>query len=541
MADVVRYKLFLNSNKTIVEIFQREVGKTQRYMYIPSDLISKADASTISEIITNGGNIANACVFDEINGGKTFYFTWKVKESLKRAESKVFEDIQDFLRSSRASTNVVTASNTTFKKLNLNPFQFKVGDTFEDTSTKDTWTIEDIIKSVDNYVIKKERTGGIININRNVFEDEVKNGRIIRIFVNQPAQSVTAITNKQFNDKILDELQKVQDGDVVKTTRKKDGSVFNEIVVKSISTSGNSWSINGIDRGVTASLYKDYWEEVLKKGDLEVQIIKKGQAQLFKIGDKVKIRKDSEFYTSNNPTMNPRDTVGEIKSIQSPLSTTYNIEVKWSSNQRVNNYKEDDLELATQAQKFKVGDKIKIKKDSKFYGDGARNPKDKIGEITEIDLKEGRKLPIRVTWSDGAKNTYNEDDLEFYQGLNSTLKVVCILNEKQGIIEDLEGQESATGGGRVWNIFFNDGIELLCYRDEFFVEGDVLQLESPSYSPKILVNKISIPNNSVNYYLIEKATGNVGTNLEKNTIPDLFTFSIKLVDKVNISDIRVSE
>jgi hypothetical protein len=125
--------------------------------------------------------------------------------------------------------------------------------------------------------------------------------------------------------------------------------------------------------------------------------------------------------------------------------------------------------------------------------------------------------------------------------LNNLLKVVCLLNEKQGIIEDLAGQESATGGGRVWNIFFNDGTELLSYRDEFFVEGDVLQLSSPSYSPKILVNKISIPNNSVYYYLIEKSSGNVGANLEENTIPDLFTFSIKLVDKVNISDISTNQ
>ena len=150
MADVVRYKLFLNSNKTIVEIFQREVGKTQRYMYIPADLISKADASTICEIITNGGNIANACVFDEINGGKTFYFTWKVNESLKRAESKVFEDVQDFLRSSRASATTTSVTLKRGPKIILNPFLFKIGDTFEDTSTKDMWTIEDIIKKLAN-------------------------------------------------------------------------------------------------------------------------------------------------------------------------------------------------------------------------------------------------------------------------------------------------------------------------------------------------------------------------------------------------------
>jgi len=463
MADVVRY--WWNYKSTNIEIFQREVGKTQRYMYIPTNLISKADTSTICEIITNGGNIANSCVVDVINGGATYYFTWKVIESLKRAEAKVYDEVVDFLRSSKASAPTITASNTAFTP--LNPFLFKVGDTFEDTSTKDMWTIEDIIKSVDNYVIKKERTNGLVNINRNVFEDEVKNGRVVRIFVNQPAQSVTAITNKQFNDKVLEELQKVEKGDIIKITR-KDGTLYTLIEVIEFTNNGIvEWDIKGlVNNGSDARFYEDYWQEVLKKGDLEVQIIKKGQAQTFKVGDKVKIRKDSIF-----------------------------------------------------------------------YGDGTKNPKDKIGEITEIDLKEGRRLPIRVTWSDGAKNTYNEDDLEFYQGLNYPLKVVCILNEKQGIIEDLEGQESATGGGRVWNIFFNDGTELLCYRDEFFVEGDVLQLESPSYSPKILVNKINIVNDSIIYNLIEKATSKLGTNIGSNIevkIQDLFTFSIKFVDKVNI-------
>lgn len=465
MADVVRY--WWKYKSANIEIFQREVGKTQRYMYIPTNLITRTDAEKICEIITNGGNIANACVVDVINGGATYYFTWKVTESLKRAEAKVYDEVVDFLRSSKASAPTISASNTSTQsqKIAVNSFLFKVGDNFEDTTTGKVWKIVGINVAYDAYEIQKDTATNTLNINRNVLEQEVSSGRLQLIFVNQPVQSVTAITNKQFNNNVLNELQNVEKGDVIKIIRKKDGSIYNEFQVIDLRLGQNGWYIKVDNKGTEADLYYDYWEVVLEKGDFEVQIIKKAQAQ-----------------------------------------------------------------------KFKVGDKVKIRKDSGFYGDGARNPKDKIGTITEIDLEDGLDLPIRVTWADGAKNTYSEADLEDYQPINNLLKVVCLLNEKQGIIEDLAGQPSATGGGTVWNIFFNDGTELLSYRDEFFVEGDVLQLSSPSYSPKILVNKINIGANSVNYYLIEKATGNVGTNLEENTIPDLFTFSIKLVDKVNIGD-----
>jgi hypothetical protein len=462
MADVIRY--YRSFKSKVIEIFQREVGKTQRYMYIPTNLITRTEAEKICEIITNGGNIANACVVDVINGGATYYFTWKVTESLKRAEADVFLKVFSYLELQKSKQSASTTTTT-----NAN-FLFKVDDNFEDNTTDNVWKIVGINVAYDAYEIQKDNTTITLNINRNVFETEVSSGRLKLIFVNQPAQNVTAITNKQFNNNVLNELQDVQKGDVIKIIRKKDGSIYNEVEVVSFQIGTKEWYIKVDNKGQSADLYLDYWEEVLKTGDLEVQILKKGQAQ---------------------PSI------------------------------------------------FKVGDKVKIRKDSGFYGDGARNPKDKIGTITEIDLEDGLDLPIRVTWADGAKNTYNDNDLEVYQPLNNLLKVVCLLNEKQGIIEDLAGQESATGGGRVWNIFFNDGIELLSYRDEFFVEGDVLQLSSPSYSPKILVNKINIGANSVNYYLIEKATGNVGTNIEENTIPDLFTFSIKLVDKVNIQDLKI--
>jgi len=463
MADVVRY--WWNYKSTNIEIFQREVGKTQRYMYIPTNLISKADTSTICEIITNGGNIANSCVVDVINGGATYYFTWKVIESLKRAEAKVYDEVVDFLRSSKASAPIITASNTTFKQ--LNPFLFKIGDTFEDTSTKDMWTIEDIIKSVDNYVIKKERTNGLININRNVFEDEVKNGRVVRIFVNQPAQNITAITNKQYNNQILNELQDVKKGDIIKIIRKKDGSIYNEVQVLSFEIGTKEWYIKVDNKGQSADLYLDYWEEVLKTGDLEVQILKKGQAQLFKIGDKVKIRKDSIF-----------------------------------------------------------------------YGDGTKNPKDVIGEITEIET-EPNGLPIRVTWSGGAKNAYEEQDLELLTSQQAQvpsvdkLPVYCLRSgfRKVGYIKDVIGEIDSFTNARRWKVDFKDGTNALCYRQEFFVEGDVLELKKGfSYEAKILVSKIE--DYEIIYYL-ENNNKNDWSNTPISNPPSAFLdYEISVLDPI---------
>jgi hypothetical protein len=361
-----------------------------------------------------------------------------VNESLKRAESKVFEDVQDFLRSSRASAATTSVTLKRGPILVLNRFVFKVGDSFEDTSTKDIWTIEDIIKSVDNYVIKKERTNGVININRNVFEDEVKNGRVVRIFVNQPAQNITAITNKQYNNQILNELQDVKKGDIIKIIRKKDGSIYNEVQVLSFEIGTKEWYIKVDNKGQSADLYLDYWEEVLKTGDLEVQILKKVQAQ---------------------------------------------------------------------ASIFKVGDKVKIKKDSIFYGDGTKNPKDVIGEITEIET-EPNGLPIRVTWSGGAKNAYEEQDLELLTSQQAQvpsvdkLPVYCLRSgfRKVGYIKDVIGEIDSFTNARRWKVDFKDGTNALCYRQEFFVEGDVLELKKGfSYEAKILVSKIE--DYEIIYYL----------------------------------------
>lgn len=64
-----------------------------------------------------------------------------------------------------------------------------------------------------------------------------------------------------------------------------------------------------------------------------------------KVGDKVKIRKDSEFYKDNWEN-NPRDVVGVITSLNgSGAEVGLPIDVKWPGIDPVNDYAEADLEV----------------------------------------------------------------------------------------------------------------------------------------------------------------------------------------------------
>jgi hypothetical protein len=56
--------------------------------------------------------------------------------------------------------------------------------------------------------------------------------------------------------------------------------------------------------------------------------------------------------------------------------------------------------------KFKIGDKVLIRKDSRFYGDPNSNPKDTYGYIHSL------KYSIIVKWENGMRNGYSGRDLK---------------------------------------------------------------------------------------------------------------------------------
>lgn len=69
--------------------------------------------------------------------------------------------------------------------------------------------------------------------------------------------------------------------------------------------------------------------------------------------------------------------------------------------------------------KFKVGDKVKIRKDSMYYRDTATNPKDTRGEVKSVNSCGSE---IEVMWDNGFLNVYSESDLEFWRFTKADLK-----------------------------------------------------------------------------------------------------------------------
>ena len=115
MADVIRYFFFINTTK--IDIFQREVGKTKRYMSIPTNLISEQQAIGICNIINNGGNIDVMCTYNLQAISAKYSFDWKVKESLKRAEASVYDQIAPFLKgNTNAATSAAATAPTTITR-----------------------------------------------------------------------------------------------------------------------------------------------------------------------------------------------------------------------------------------------------------------------------------------------------------------------------------------------------------------------------------------------------------------------------------------
>jgi hypothetical protein len=106
MGDRIRHS-FVVKNKQI-DIYQREVGKTKRYMFIPEDLITEEQAKGICKIINNGGNIDVACSFTKFSNN--YEFNWKVKESLVRAEAAVFNQFVPYLK---GNMNAATSAAAT--------------------------------------------------------------------------------------------------------------------------------------------------------------------------------------------------------------------------------------------------------------------------------------------------------------------------------------------------------------------------------------------------------------------------------------------
>jgi hypothetical protein len=134
----------------------------------------------------------------------------------------------------------------------------------------------------------------------------------------------------------------------------------------------------------------------------------------FEVGDRVKIKKSSQYYV-NGDDSNPKDIEGIITEIYASTVRAINpIHVKWD-NGITNAYEKEDLELVSKTanRSFELGDVVKIKSDSQFFGSNTSNPANVEGVVIDIVKGKSKAFPIRVKWANGKENTYPKDDLFF--------------------------------------------------------------------------------------------------------------------------------
>lgn len=94
--------------------------------------------------------------------------------------------------------------------------------------------------------------------------------------------------------------------------------------------------------------------------------------------------------------------------------------------------------------KFKIGDKVRIRKDSEYYIDNTKNnPADIVGEIYEIVVAYDHNY--YVNWENGGDNSYREEDLEltnfsvtnyFKELLTNPIKVPILMTLEDRLILD---------------------------------------------------------------------------------------------------------
>lgn len=106
-------------------------------------------------------------------------------------------------------------------------------------------------------------------------------------------------------------------------------------------------------------------------------------AKQFKVGDKVKIRKSSQFYGKHR-TMNPADVEGIIT--ETSRSISFPIRVQWPGEKIFNGYRVDDLKLV----------KVKAPKagEEKHYEDSE-------GDNLEVDTVSSKEY-VYFTTSEGS-------------------------------------------------------------------------------------------------------------------------------------------
>lgn len=130
---------------------------------------------------------------------------------------------------------------------------------------------------------------------------------------------------------------------------------------------------------------------------------------MFKVGDKVEVLisyHENGYGIEENYTK-PGKFITEINLDDDQKYTVY-VPTDSGFDEYVGIFREQDLELTEP--ELKVGNRVLIAHDSKFFGKSEHNPSGVVGAISNI-FKVDVELPIEVDWSNGYQNAYKAKDL----------------------------------------------------------------------------------------------------------------------------------
>ena len=269
---MTKTRVTIDTNIGKIELFRNSTFPSDREFFINSNDITDTQASSIRELVEQQPNVRSSS-WQLYKGADGAYDRFRFKFTM------INESIVDERRIMSAVKKLL--SYITKKKGSVLD-DVKVGDTIQGKFKNDnTIVINLVVKEV-----AKDSNGAIQFIDgvNNGVNETWTNFDWFKLLENKDVEikviKKSNVPTEPNSDDFIDKLKNVKEGDIVKTIRKSDDSVWNEIVVKSVTDRGNGdFSINGIDRGQTASLYNDYWEELLRDGKFNIQIVKKEELQ----------------------------------------------------------------------------------------------------------------------------------------------------------------------------------------------------------------------------------------------------------------------
>jgi hypothetical protein len=281
---MTKTRVTIDTNVGKIELFRNSTFPSDREFFINSNDITDTQASSIRELVEQQPNVRSSS-WQLYKGADGAYDRFRFKFTM------INESIVDERRIMSAVKKLLSYI-TKGKKSVLQDVE--VGDTIQGKFKNDnTIVINLVVKEV-----AKDSNGAIQFIDgvNNGVSETWTNFDWFKLLENKDVEiKVVKKSNTLIgadSDDFIEKLRNVKEEDIVKTIRKSDDSVWNEIVVKSVTDRGNGdFSINGIDRGQTASLYNDYWEELLRDGKFNIQIVKKEELQevdVTKVNDKKK-------------------------------------------------------------------------------------------------------------------------------------------------------------------------------------------------------------------------------------------------------------